>query len=336
MVRLMQAAMVLGMVLMSTSFTTDAGAEDRVGFSVEAELPDNQVDTSVTYYDLRVERNHEQTLTLTIYNHENEELTVNGEVLNASTNSNGLVVYEEKEVDESLTEPVTELVELSANEWTIPAGESRTIETQINMNDTTFDGIKLGGLHFQKADAEVDEAEGVSIQNKYAYVIGVRLSQNDETVDPELELASVIPGLVNYRTAVTANVRNTQPVMMSEVSITADVFREEETSPLRTVEQEGIRMAPNSVMPFIINWENEPLEAGEYRLEMTATDGENKWQWDESFQISAEDETINEEAVELEDEQSINYWFIAGIAVLLIIIAGLIFYIRRLKKQSKK
>ncbi|GAB3064297.1 DUF916 and DUF3324 domain-containing protein [Salinicoccus sesuvii] len=337
MTRPFQGLIMFIMILISFIFSISASADERVGFSIEAQLPDNQIDASVTYYDLRVDSDEEQTLTLTIYNHENEPLLVKGQVLNASTNSNGLVVYEDKEVDESLSEPITELVELSQDEWRIPAGQSITIEAQLNMIDTSFDGIKLGGLRFEKADDEDDESEGVSIQNKYAYVIGVRLSQNDNEVEPELELDSIIPGLVNYRTAVTANIRNTQPIMMSDMKIKATVFRGDETEPLHAVEQEEIKMAPNSVMPFVINWENSRLEAGEYRLEMTATDGENGWRWDEDFQISTEDETINEEAVELDestDGQSAQLWLIIGLGVLLVVIVILIFYIRKLKKKS--
>lgn len=329
---------VLCIVLIGMNLNSVVEAQDRVGFSVQAELPDNQRDDRLSYFDLRVNPDQEQELNITIFNHENEELTVNGDIFNATTSSNGNIVYEESEVDSSLTDPVTELLVLEDDEWTIPAGESITVTATLNTPEEAFDGIKLGGMYFEKALESETEEEGVNIQNQYAYTIGVQLSENDSEVLPELTLDSIVPDLINYRTAVIANIQNEMPVIAENLTVNAEVFEGDETTPIREVEQEGMRMAPNSTMPFVINWNNERLEAGDYRLEMTATDGEQEWEWQESFQISEEDEMKNEEAVELvetDDTQNINIWFLAGIAVLIVIILSLVFYISKLKKENK-
>lgn len=310
-------------------------AEGTVGYSVQAQLPENQRDDSVSYFDLRVEPGQEQDLHITIYNHGNEEITIRGDVYDASTNSNGLIVYEEQEeLDPSLQNPVTELVTLEDGEWTIPADESETVTANLEIPEEPFDGIKLGGFHFEKVPDEEETQEGVSIQNRYAYVIGLQLSEKDEDVASKLNLLSVNPQLVNHRTAVVAQVQNDQPVLMNGVTIQAKVFEQGETEPVREIEQTDIRMAPNSTMDFIIDWNNRPLQEGTYRLEMTATDGEDAWEWQEEFTIREEDEVLNEEAVEIESARDYSNWYLAGIAALLAVVIGLLLYIRKLKKEN--
>jgi len=310
-------------------------AEERVGYSVQAHLPENQRDPSLSYFDLRVEPNQEQELNVTIYNHENEEITVRATIHNASTNSNGLVVYEEQEeMDPSLHNPITELVTLEEEEWTIPAGESETISAKLEMPDESFDGIKLGGFHFEKVPEEIEAEEGVTIQNRYAYVIGMQLSENDQEVAPNLELLSVEPQLVNHRIAVVAQVQNEQPVLMGNITIQAQVYEENSDEPLREIEQTDIRMAPNSTMDFVMDWNNQALQEGHYRVDMSATDSENTWEWQEEFTISEEAETLNEEAVEIESSQDYSNWYIAGIVALASIVIVLLIYIGRLKKKS--
>lgn len=310
-------------------------ADENVGYSVQAELPDNQLDPSVSYFDLRVEPGQEQELQVTVFNHENEEITVRTVVYNASTNRNGLVVYEEQEeIDESLKTPISELVTFEETEWTIPAASAEVITATLNTPEASFDGIKLGGLHFEKVMEDTGAEEGINIQNKYDYVIGLQISENDEEVEPALALASVAPELVNHRTAVVANIQNSQPVLMEDLHIEAKIYEEDETEPIQETEQNDIRMAPNSTMEFVIDWNNQPLQEGNYLLEMTATDGDQSWQWQETFTIDEEAETINESAVELEEEESAFGWYWIGIAVLAAIIIFLLIYIKRLKKKA--
>lgn len=311
-------------------------AEERVGFSVQAELPENQRNQRVSYFDLQVEPSQEQTLNITIFNHENEEITVQGDTHNASTNSNGLVVYEEQEeVDSSLENPITELVSLEANEWTIPAGESLTVTATLEVPKEEFDGIKLGGFHFIKVLSEEEMENAGTIQNQYAYVIAIQLSQNDEEITPNLNFIDVEPRLVNHRTAIVTEIQNDQPILMENLAIEAQVYRENENEPLGEAQLADATMAPNSTMDFVMDWNNRRLEAGEYRLEMSADNGEESWEWQEAFEISEESEKLNEEAVVLEVEENNNWFYIVGIIILFLVIVGLLIYIRKLKRNKE-
>lgn len=311
--------------------TTPAFAnENPVGYSVSAVLPENQINPRVSYFDLRVEPGKQQELQIEIHNHEPEELTVRLAVHNASTNSNGLVVYEEGEIDPSLTIPLTDLLKIDEEEVTVAAGRTKTVTAQLTVPQEEFEGIVLGGLHFEKAPEEDEETTGVQIDNRYAYVIGVQLSETDEPVEPEIVLGDVQPGLVNYRTAVVASLRYTAPVLVSDLSLSAKVF-DEDGEMVNEKEQTDIRMAPNSKMDVNIDWVNRPLDPGTYQLEMTAMVGNQKWDWTEEFTIErAQARDINRDAVELEGENTPS-WMSVGIVGLAAVVIVLLFYIRRLK-----
>lgn len=317
-------------------FTVQA-ADERVGYSVKATIPENQIDIKKTYFDLRMDPEQEQELEVIIYNNESEDITIQVGVHNASTNSNGLIVYEEREeIDPSLKVPLTEILTVEQKEVNIPAGESKIVTAVLQMPIEEYDGIILGGLHFEKIIKEEEDSQGISLENKYAYVIGVQLSENDREVLPALDLKSISPELVNYRTALIVNLQNSEPVIISNLTIDAQVYKQGETEAIHGKSQKQVNIAPQSNMNVVIDWKNKPLDPGEYMLEMKATDGSETWEWEETFVIEKEAaKQLNEGAVELEEDQ-LNMWFVVGIILLIMIILALLFYIRRLKSKLER
>lgn len=306
--------------------------DGNVGFSVQALIPENQLDKRKTYFDLRMLPGQEQTIEVVLHNNEPNEITVKTTVRNATTNRNGLVVYDAiTEVDESLKRPLTETLKVEQEEILIPSGESRTIQAFITMPEAEYDGIILGGLHFEKVNEEDPGSETVEIQNKYVYVIGVQLSENDNEVEPELNFIGVEPKLVNHRTAVQATIQNPQPILMGNLQAEAQVYNKSGNKLIREATTE-VNMAPNSQFEFVIDWENESLKPGDYVLKMKIADAVNEWEWDEPFTISKEAKLLNENAVEIVEDYTKWYWI--GLGGLAFIIILLVLYIRKLKKRA--
>lgn len=305
-----------------------------VNYSVRAILPSNQVSNN-SYFDLLVEPGQNQELEVEIYNNAQEDITVRPSVHNASTNRNGLVVYEEQEeLDPSLKIPLTDILTVEEEEVTVPAGDSVILSAQLEMPEEEFDGIILGGMRFEKDRGEDETTEGVNIQNNYSYVIGVQLTENDNAVDPELHLNTISPELVNHRTAIVANLQNSVPTLIENLTIDARVFKEGEEEPLKEVTQEQVNMAPNSNMDFTIDWENRAINPGNYILEMKVEHSSDTWEWEEPFTIEESDaENLNENAVELDENQP-NYWLIIGVILLVIMVICLLLYILKLKKSQ--
>ncbi|MGH2236588.1 WxL protein host-binding domain-containing protein, partial [Enterococcus faecalis] len=66
----------------------------------------------------------------------------------------------------------------------------------------------------------------VQIKNDYSYVIGLQLTETEQKVTPELKLNTVEPGLDNYRTTLFANLQNTTATMLTDMTVTAEVYKE--------------------------------------------------------------------------------------------------------------
>ncbi|WP_034298566.1 DUF916 and DUF3324 domain-containing protein [Alkalibacterium sp. AK22] len=331
------------MLFLLLSITLSVGhqtaiAEESVGFSIKAQLSNSQISPDVSYFDLRVEPGRDEFLEISVYNHKPEPLTVEVHVFNASTNRNGLIVYEPVEPADSLVTPLTDWISLKEDRLTVEANGTGTIRLDVTSIEP-FDGIKLGGVYVEKVNEDEDN-QGVMLSNQYAYVTAIQLSENDEPVMSEVEFISVGPELINYRTAVTAQIENVQPEILADLSIEAQLYEVDSNELVTEQTYENWRMAPNSTADIGISLNNRPIQAGDYRLEMTVFNANHVWEFEELFSIEEADEAINEQAVDTDDEhngeervQSLGIYYGAGAVVWAGSTAGLLVYIRKLKKK---
>lgn len=186
---------------------------------------------------------------------------------------------------------------------------------------------------FNHNDESDQNEESVQINNQYAYVIGLQVTEDeDQETTSNLNLTEIEPSLVNYRTAVVAKSQNDQPFILDNVDIEAEVYDADGQEAIKTATLEATNFAPNSTMDFVIDWENQYLEPGEYRLKMTASNNDDEWTWDEPSTITDEQAEISDDAVELENRWFTPQVFIGIIVVLVIIIIILLIVLRRRKK----
>ncbi|MBC1575582.1 DUF916 and DUF3324 domain-containing protein [Listeria booriae] len=307
-------------------------------FSVTAVIPDNQIDKTKTYFDLRMKPGQKQDLEVVLKNDTDKEITIETNANTAVTNDNGIVDYSQTDpkLDKSLKTPFSSIAKTD-DEVVLPKNSSKTIKVIVTMPAESFDGIILGGLQFiekEGDDAKKDGGEGVQIKNRYAYVVGVQLSENDTVVEPDMKLHEIKAQQINYRNAVTANLQNPEATLIKPLAIDAKVYKSGDDQVLHQAKRDGLRMAPNSNFNYAIDWENQPLKAGKYRLKMVATSGDKTWKWDEEFTIKGDDaKKYNETAVDLEKDYT--WWYIAGGALAVILLVFLAFWLGKRSKKDK-
>ncbi len=308
---------------------------DVVGYSVKANIPDNQIDKDLTYFDLRMQPGDTQIISLTVQNNSKETLTLMIEPNTAITNQNGVIVYSSNnhKNDSSLKYAFSDIVS-SPQKVTLAGEQTKEVQFTIEMPEESFDGIILGGFYIYSADAnEGSSGENEMIKNKYAYVVGTKLSNTDTEVKPNLTLNEVEATLINYRTAITTNLQNTEAMNIKGLEVTAKITEEGKEKVLREMTKTGMSMAPNSNFDFPITWDNEPLEPGEYHLYLSATDGDQIWEFEKAFEITDETASnLNTEAIDLKKGNTLLY---VGIA-LLIIVCGVFLWILWIKKKGKE
>ena len=184
----------------------DSGNRE-IDFYVETILPENQIDKKQTYFDLKVSSGQQQDLEIKVTNKSGKDINVSVKAVTASTNRNGLVDYQTPDIkDETLEVAFAEIAEVREPVIHIPAGSTKTAVVTVRMPAEIFDGVVLGGLVFTKVPEQTDEAEsGYMIRNVYNYVVGVKLSETDTPVLPEMELLGAGAELIDHRVAIEQN-----------------------------------------------------------------------------------------------------------------------------------
>lgn len=309
-------------------------------FSVKAILTENQRDVSSSYFDLVLEPGATEELQVEITNSSERELTVELQATTAVTNINGLIDYsiDVEEPDDSLKINFKEIANIVENEITIPSGETKTMKASVNLpKQQLFDGILLGGLTVSEKGSSNNPSETENqITNRFIYSIAVMIAQNEEVVQPDLSLKSVDVEQRNRRNFIVGTIQNRASTIVNHFDVEATVFREGQDVPLFHEETLDMRMAPNSTLSYGIGTNNQPLSAGTYEMHMKATNGEEQWEWIESFTITSEKaRKMNTSAVELEKDNTKLYLMIAGVVIFILVIFILLL-MNREKIFSKK
>ncbi len=277
--------------------------EQRAGFTIQAEIPENQVDQTKSYFYLLVGKEHEQKIKVKIYNNTEKEQTYNVKLNTAKTNKNGIVVYDDFEtpIDSSMKLPITEIVKSDTETVTVPAWSEGEASLTIKLNNQTFEGVILGGIHISLKDSEEGSKKGMSVTNRYGYVSGVALVQDKNTSifgDTELKLTKLKP-MVDYGSKVVeAHIQNPNPETFDAVKVVGKVTKKGNKKILAEHTIDSARIAPNSYLPFQVNWGKESIAAGTYVFEGYAKVKEKKWQFKQEFEITAKTaRKMNQQAV---------------------------------------
>lgn len=339
-------AVMMGMIPLIGG-VTDASPQNEgvVGYTIKAQIPENQVDKSKTYFDLMMKPGQEQDLVVEVFNYSGETGTFKAELVYATTNYNGNIEYTEtniKKADKSMKYPFPKLAKLKEDEDTLSEGtitlankKSGKLNIHLKMPENEIDGVIMGGIRVTKvkSDEEIlkeEEEGGIKINNEYSYVIGARLRMNNRDVLPNLNFINVRPALLESRTAILVNLQNDKPVRIEKLKLDGKILKGNKV--VREFFNENFDIAPNVNFDVPFKWENERIEQGDYTLKLKATDGNETWTWTEKFKIGAEVEKINDKAVF--DQKDRSFIFIVIAALVVILIAGLI-TILVIKKRNR-
>lgn len=274
-------------------------AGNSAGFAVSAVPPANQTDKNTSHFDLLVQPGQSQELVVHIENNEAEEIVLTIETIAASTDRNGNILYSAPGIyDSSMRFPFSTLAVPAQKEIIIPANGTVDAVIALTMPDEEFDGIVLGAIRVLR-QPDMEETQGTGIVNQYSYVIGVRLTELTETIEPCFALGNVHADLVNHKAAIIAEIRNTEAAIAKEVSVHAQIYSWDSDIPMIEKAQEKISIAPNSVFPFsLIDQEGYGFPEGEYLSVVRLAYNGEETEFRQNFHIQKETaDDINKNAV---------------------------------------
>ncbi|RDX00787.1 DUF916 and DUF3324 domain-containing protein [Listeria kieliensis] len=326
--------------LASVLLLAKPAAAAEMNFAVQAIIPENQVDKSQTYFDLRMKPGQKQDIEVELRNDTKKDVTVEIQANTAITNDNGVVEYSgpRKKKDSSLKVDFKKIAEVQ-KEAKLKSGTSQKVKVHLKMPNQLFDGVVLGGLYFTEKEDDSnktkDKKNENQIINRYAYTIGVQLTETDKQVKPNLVLNSVKPTQINFRNAISANIQNDQAAIIKDMTIEAKIYKKGKSDALYHTVQKNLRMAPNSNFNFGVGLDNKPFKPGKYVFKGVAKIGDKKWILNKEFTIQdKEAKDFNNKAVQLEKDYTWIYVLVGSI-VIIILLAIISYLIYRLKRKSK-
>lgn len=309
-----------------------------LNFSVNAVIPDNQIDKEKSYFDLKVTSGEKQKLIVKLRNTTDKEIVINPHIQSAKTNKNGVIDYTPNKIkkDDTLKIAMEDVAKVP-EEVTVPPQSEKDLTIEVTVPKDKFDGVILGGIYLKEdtsKNKEEDKENDVAIKNEYSYVVALQMRQNDNKVKPMLHMNEVNPETQNARNVIVANIQNSEPMIISKLKIDATVNKKGSKDNLAILKKENLQVAPNSNFNIAVPLEGEKLEAGTYILNMKAESAGKEWQFKKEFSISADKATtMNEKDVTLEKETPTMLYIFLGVAFLIVIAVVIYFIIRRNKRK---
>lgn len=302
-------------------------------FSIQPNIPENQK-SNQSFFDLQLEKNEKQTISIDVFNESDNTIRVVPEFSRASTADTGTIDYQSNsETDKSVTVDIEDIVKGKEKIIEIGPKDKVTVHWVIQMPEEEFQGILLGGFRFTLEEPE----EGTTgIQNRFAYTVGMILSNKGEEQPINLNLVNIKPGHVNYRNHILATIQNDQARLIDNLKIKAEVFPKGKNQPIYVTEKQELRMAPNSSFDFGISTNETTLKPGIYRLVMAAEADGKSFSWEENFEISRnQSKLLNSDAI-LQKDSGLEpwVWVLIGAISVVGLIGVIIFYQKKIKSNK--
>lgn len=310
-----------------------------LNFYVTPEFPDSQVEGSDAYFDLNLSPGSKEKLSIKLQNASDKPIKLKITAHTAYTNVHGVVEYGKDALnrDPTLVNSIDDLIEPS-DIVELSEKETKTVSVTLKMPKEQFEGLLAGGLRISEIVDEKEEAEpegeGVAINNEFAYIIGVVVSNTRTSIQPDIDLVDVFADQLNYRNIISASLQNFTSTFINHLEVDATIQKEGSDEILYSANQDQMQMAPNSTFNFPISLEGDRFRSGNYLLKLKAKSGEEKWEWEKSFKITAdESRKLNKQDVTV--DKRMDWWWILTLCLLFILIRLLIYIYMEKSNKNK-
>lgn len=331
------------MIAIQPTQAADQKTNATIKYSVNKLNPGKEVDASSSFYDLKVKSGQTRKIRARVYNATNQEITVKTRLFTTFTNDSGQIAYTQmaKTFDPSLQYRFDKLATLSkgSEQIKVPAKGNKVVSATIKVPAGFDEGVILGSWYFEKTGQTPKKgSKGININHKYSYALAVKLTTN-EIKTPKLTLGTVKPGLKNYRKVVEATIRNPKPAVVSKLKVKTTVTKRGSSEVLYRNSSDNLIMAPNSSFKYPTFLDKQPMKAGQYTLNMTATTRDSKWdkqtwQWQRHFTITADQARQSNRQAKNDPEAPISiWWYVAAVIGIAVLTGGIVYLIMKRKRN---
>lgn len=327
--------LVVGLTVLVGVNTTTANAADGAGFTVTAQLPDNQKNKDVSYFDLATKPGEKQKLTVTLKNTTTKTQTLLVSPNDAFTNSNGVIEYSKRNVKKSASAKYqfSDLIKEKTKKVDVAPDESKEVTFTLSVPKKGFKGDILGGFYVTPEEDKHqanNRSDGLGIENKFAMLVGAHL-HGQGTAQPALKLNSVKPEVEDGQAVVAAQLENTQPVLFGKLQVKSTITKRGSDKVLYEDTKKDVSMAPNTLFTNLVKLDDDKFKAGDYTLKIAATRKGKTWHFSKNFTIDDNTTKLNNK-LRNQPKRDLTWLYVSVGGVLVIIIAGLAFWWGRRKR----
>ncbi|WP_125566040.1 DUF916 domain-containing protein [Companilactobacillus insicii] len=302
-------------------------------YSVQAVLPDNQIDKNESYFDLKVEPNKDQDLKVMIINTGSEPIKVKAEVNDAYTADSGVIGYDKynvklfKNQNPSLSSLVEGKRKTSVN---LKVGQAKTVSFKVKSPANEYTGIILGGVT-TTANVSPTKSKNINIKNQVRYVKGVVLRSKDDGVVPDMHMTNAKPKSVAGNSGIAYTLDNSAPININEVTLSAKIYHNSDTTKYSA---KNLQIAPNSKFDYFIPVKD--LSAGKYKGVITV---KSKAGYEKTFtrtiSVSKSDVDYISEQAEQKVSRKSNQWIIIIVGIVALILVALWMFLYYSQRNNK-
>ena len=310
---------------------------DGMDFDVRIFPPETQRRDDVPGFDLLLEPGAREEIEIEVRNLSEEPIVLMIQMATATTDDGGTIFYRPREGlmrDSTLPYAMEDIATIEGYRFPLEGGERLRVPITINMPQTRFDGMILGGVSIlQYVDMEEASGQGGMIINRFWTEIPVRLQQTENPVHPDLNLLSIGASQRNWRNIFAANLQNPEMMLIHMMEVHAFISRAGETETLYEERISNMQVAPNSNFTLAIPLGGERFRAGEYDLHLEVVAYNGSWSFHQRFYVSAE-EAAAFNATDVTITRIPLWMFIAagGALVMLLFILYMVLFRRKSKK----
>ena len=306
-----------------------AHAESYGAFYVEANLPDNQYDPNVGYFDLMMEPNMKQTISFDVINQGDQPMRASINFQNGTTTLNAEKSYIHEETpDVSMKHPMTTMAVLRTQEVIIPANQRSTIAIDVTAPSVAFDGVSVGGFSVTADTIETHadtskKAKGeIQIESRTTYLIALQIRMNETKVEKNLNYIKSGAEVVDLKPQFVSTLQNDRAVVMNDISINGTVTPEGSDQPIARIQKQVGGILPNTQFPIAYPVQSQKLEPGTYVINLEIKSGEEVWHWQEVHTVEPDTaDAVNDGSV---IAKQTNWMLVLVVGLLLIIVILLV------------
>ena len=317
-------------------FPVTRGYAETTKFTVTPELPQNQA-SEATYFDLLVNKETVQELTITIHNTSSEEITVAADALNSYSASTGIISYQKKKTAEEYGgKSFTEFVSKQHQDIRLKPDEQRNVSFKLDLKDVEFPGEILGAFLFEEIKPQATATESdANLESNYQLQLGVRMRQSlQELPKPELKLIETKAVEKNGKPALKSSISNVRPVAFGNISVNT-VIRDKNRAVVGGFKSENFQFAQNSVLDLYSEFGQEELKPGTYTIRIELSSQRGTWVFDDKVVIDRQAaKAVNRTTIYAAAIAQRNFLFYLLIAIIILLIAIILFLLVKRRKNS--